>query len=96
MTKGEIVGNIFSLMSKNGDPTCFQDKYYKPTNIEDKYCKMEIVESIIFGFLKISLDTLYLKAYLTYISISNGRKIYMVRNIIPRPFQWYMELPLTP
>jgi hypothetical protein len=26
-----------------------QDKYHKPTYVQDQYCKMDIVESIIFG-----------------------------------------------
>jgi len=48
---------------------------------------MEIVESIIFGFLMVSLDTLSLKEFLPYIPNSNGSTIYMVGNIIPRPFE---------
>jgi hypothetical protein len=57
---------------------------------------MDIFESITFGFLMINLDTLYLKEFLPYIPISNGIKSYMVGNIIPIPFQWYMTFHLTP
>jgi len=49
MTKGEIVGNIVVIDIKDrGSLQYFQDKYYKPTDVQDKNCKMEIVESIIF------------------------------------------------
>jgi hypothetical protein len=57
---------------------------------------MDIVESIAFGFFIISLDTLSLKEFLPYIPSSNGRKIYMVGNIILGPFQQHMTFPLTP
>jgi hypothetical protein len=97
MTKGEIVGNIVVIDVKDrGSLQDVQDKYYKPTDVQDKYCKMEIVESIVFGFLMVSLDTLSLKEFLPYIPSSNGSTSYMVGNIILRPFQWYMEFPLTP
>jgi hypothetical protein len=42
-------------MSKRGEPVYFQDKYYKPIDFQDKYCNMDIVESITFGFLMVSL-----------------------------------------
>jgi hypothetical protein len=73
-----------------------QDKYYKPTYFQGKDCKMEIFTSITFGFLMVNLDTLSLDAFLPYIPSSKGSTIYMVGNIIPITFQWYMELPLTP
>jgi hypothetical protein len=57
---------------------------------------MEIVESITFAFFMINLDTIYLKEFLPYISLSNGSPSYMVGNIIPRPFQQYMKFLLTP
>jgi len=42
------------------------------------------------------LDTLYLKAYFIQLPRSNGSIIYMVRNLIPIHFQWYMKLYLNP
>jgi hypothetical protein len=57
---------------------------------------MEIVGNIVFGFLMLSLDTLYLKSFLLSIPISNGSIQYMVGNLIPIPFQQYMKFPLTP
>jgi hypothetical protein len=57
---------------------------------------MDIIESITFGFLMVILNTLSLKEFLPYIHISYGRISYMVGNIIPIPFQWYIEFPLTP
>jgi hypothetical protein len=44
----------------------------------------------------VNLDTLYLREFLPYITNSNGSTSYMVGNIILIPFQWYMEVPLTP
>jgi hypothetical protein len=46
---------LLSLMSKIGG-----DYKY----VQDKYCKMDIVGNIVFGFLMLSLDTLYLKEFL--------------------------------
>jgi hypothetical protein len=46
----EIVGNIVVIDVKDrGSLQYVQDKYYKPTYVQKKYCKMEIVEGIIFG-----------------------------------------------
>jgi hypothetical protein len=56
---------------------------------------MDIFESINFGLLMVSLDTLSLKEVLPYTPILNGITSYMVGNIIPIPFQWYMEFPLN-
>jgi hypothetical protein len=50
MIKGEILGNIFFIDVKDrGILEDVLDKYYNPTYVQDKYCKMDIVESIIFG-----------------------------------------------
>jgi hypothetical protein len=97
MTKGEIVGNIFVIDVKDkGSLHMSKINITSLQDVQDKYCKMDIVESITFGFLMISLDTLYLKEFLPYIPSSNGSTSYMVGNIILRPFQWYMAFPLTP
>ena len=42
-----------------------------------------------------NLDILYLKEFLLYITNSNWIIYYMVGNLVPIPFQWYMEVPLT-
>jgi hypothetical protein len=57
---------------------------------------MEIVGNIVFGFLMLSLDTLSLKEFLSYILKPNWSIGYMVGIIILIPFQRYMEFPLTP
>jgi hypothetical protein len=57
---------------------------------------MEIVGNIVFEFLMLNLDTLSLKELLPYILNSNGRTCYMVGNFILTPFQWYLELFITP
>jgi hypothetical protein len=49
MKKGEIVGNIIVIDFKyKGSLQYFQYKYLNHTYVQDRYCKMEIVESIIF------------------------------------------------
>jgi hypothetical protein len=65
------------------EPKYVQDKYYKPTDVQDKYFEMDIFESITFGFLMTSLDTLYLKEFLPHIPSSNRIISYIVGNIIP-------------
>jgi len=85
-----ILEIFFSLMSNIGGA------YYKTTNVQDKYCKTDIAENIVFGFLMINLDTLYLKEFLFYMPKSNGNIRYMVGTIITIPFQWYMEVSITP
>jgi hypothetical protein len=48
------VGNIVVIDVKDGETT----------DVQYTYCKMEIVGNIVFGFLMLSLDTLYLKTVL--------------------------------
>jgi hypothetical protein len=61
---------------------------------------MSKIKIAIWRLLKVlfvvNLDTLYLREFLPYINNSNGSTSYMVGNIILRPFQWYMEVYLTP
>jgi hypothetical protein len=55
MRKGEIVRNVIFIDVKDrGRLQCVQDNYFN----------MEIVGNIVFGFLMLSLDTLYLKEFL--------------------------------
>jgi hypothetical protein len=59
--------------------------------------KIKIARWILLKVLfVVNLDTLYLREFLPYITNSNGRKCYMVGNIILIPFQWHMEVSLTP
>jgi len=73
---------------------------YNISKINITSLKMSKIKIARWRLLKvlflISLDTLYLKAFLPYIPISNGITCYMVGNIILRPFQWYIKLSLTP
>jgi hypothetical protein len=80
-------GESTNVQDKDYNPTYVQDKYDKPTYFQDNFYKMEIVENNFFGFLMVNLDTLSLKEVLPYLPSSNGRTIYMVRNIILTPFQ---------
>jgi hypothetical protein len=86
MIKGDIVGNIIFIDVKDRGET---------TDVQDEYCETKIVGNIDFGFLMLILDTLSLNTFLLLRLSSNGSIGYMVENIIMRPFQWYMELPLT-
>jgi len=87
MTKGNIVGNIFFI-----DVKYMGILYMSKINI----ARWRFLETSFFVFLMLNLDTLSLKAFLTYTPRSNGRIGYMVGNIIPRHFQLYMTFPLTP
>jgi hypothetical protein len=51
----KFVGNIFFISVKYGGETI---------DVQDKDCKMEIVGNIVFKFLMLSLDTLYLNEFL--------------------------------
>jgi hypothetical protein len=74
----------------------FHDKYYNPTDVQMYNINIARWRLLKVLFL-VNLDTLSLKEFLPYIPISNGSTIdYMVGNIISRPFQWYMEFPITP
>jgi hypothetical protein len=93
MTKGEIVGNIVFIYVKYRGA-------YKMSKINITSLHMSMINISRWRLLNVLflviLNTLSLKEFLPYIPNSNWRKSDMVGNFIPRPFQWYMEVPLNP
>jgi len=47
-------------------------------------------------FNEVVIDVKVVDPNLDILSFSNGRRYCMVGKLIPRPFQWYMEVPITP